>query len=123
MTHKNPLRDLHRFGVSVWYDYVSRSLISSGELKRLIEEDGVRGVTSNPSIFEKAIGGSNDYDSDFRALAYAGASSSDIYDHLSLKDIAEHIESQFPMVANATFLLTLCHQPCSSNLFLEQGTI
>ena len=69
MTNKNPLRDLRHFGVSVWYDYVSRSLISSGELKRLMVEDGVRGVTSNPTIFEKAIGGSCAYDDAIRSLA------------------------------------------------------
>ena len=58
----NPLKELHRFGVSVWYDNVSRELINSGQLKRLIEDDGVRGLTSNPTIFEKAVGGSAAYD-------------------------------------------------------------
>ena len=59
----NPLRGLSDFGQSVWLDYIRRSLITSGELKRLIVEDGLRGVTSNPSIFEKAIVGSTDYES------------------------------------------------------------
>ena len=58
---KNPLQSLHDHGQSVWLDYLRRSLITSGELERLIEEDGLRGLTSNPSIFEKAIAGSNDY--------------------------------------------------------------
>ncbi|MBO0911192.1 MAG: bifunctional transaldolase/phosoglucose isomerase [Acidobacteria bacterium] len=57
----NPLKDLLKFGQSVWLDYIRRDLISSGELKRLIEEDGLRGMTSNPAIFEKAIAGSTDY--------------------------------------------------------------
>jgi transaldolase len=57
----NPLQDLLRFGQSVWLDYIRRNLITSGELKRLIDEDGVRGITSNPSIFEKAISASTDY--------------------------------------------------------------
>jgi transaldolase / glucose-6-phosphate isomerase len=57
----NPLRDLLSHGQSVWLDYIRRNLITSGELKRLIEEDGVRGMTSNPAIFEKAIVGSTDY--------------------------------------------------------------
>lgn len=87
MTHKNPLRDLHRFGVSVWYDYVSRSLIASGELKRLIEEDGVRGVTSNPTIFEKAIGGSSDYDDAIRAHAKPGATPTELFEKLAVADI------------------------------------
>src|SRR5256885_6036936 len=57
----NPVKDLLNFGQSVWLDYIRRNLITSGELKRLIEEDGLRGMTSNPAIFEKAIAGSTDY--------------------------------------------------------------
>ena len=58
----NPLKELNRYGQSVWLDYIRRSLIISGELQRLIDEDGLRGVTSNPAIFEKAIAGSTDYE-------------------------------------------------------------
>ena len=57
----NPLKDLLQFGQSVWLDYIRRNLITSGELKRLVDEDGLRGMTSNPSIFEKAISASTDY--------------------------------------------------------------
>src|SRR5882724_9858920 len=57
----NPLKDLLKFGQSVWLDYIRRDLITGGELKRLIEEDGLRGMTSNPAIFEKAIAGSAVY--------------------------------------------------------------
>jgi transaldolase/glucose-6-phosphate isomerase len=57
----NPIRGLSKYGQSVWLDYIRRSLISSGELKRLIDDDGLGGVTSNPAIFEKAITGSTDY--------------------------------------------------------------
>jgi transaldolase/glucose-6-phosphate isomerase len=57
----NPLKELLKYGQSVWLDYIRRNLITSGELKRLIEEDGLRGMTSNPAIFEKAIVGSTDY--------------------------------------------------------------
>src|SRR5207237_3095835 len=57
----NPLLDLQKFGQSIWLDYIRRSLITSGELQRLMDEDGLRGITSNPSIFEKAISGSTDY--------------------------------------------------------------
>jgi transaldolase / glucose-6-phosphate isomerase len=59
---KNPLQTLQSYGQSVWLDYIRRSLITSGELQQLIDQDGLRGVTSNPSIFEKAIAGSTDYD-------------------------------------------------------------
>ena len=61
ITMENPLRALQTYGQSVWLDYIRRHLIASGELQRLIAEDGLRGVTSNPSIFEKAITGSSDY--------------------------------------------------------------
>jgi transaldolase/glucose-6-phosphate isomerase len=64
----NALKDLQRYGQSVWLDYIRRSLITGGELKRLIDEDGLRGVTSNPAIFEKAIAGSADYEDQLREL-------------------------------------------------------
>jgi len=57
----NPLKELLNYGQSFWLDYIRRGLISSGELQKHIVEDGLRGVTSNPAIFEKAITGSNDY--------------------------------------------------------------
>jgi transaldolase/glucose-6-phosphate isomerase len=61
MSVANPLKELGKFGQSVWFDYVRRSLMASGELKHLIESDGLGGVTSNPAIFEKSIAGSNEY--------------------------------------------------------------
>ena len=64
----NPLKDLLKYGQSVWLDYIRRNLITSGELKRMLDEDGVRGITSNPSIFEKAITGSTDYTDILTAL-------------------------------------------------------
>ena len=68
----NPLRVLNTLGQSVWFDYIRRSELTSGNLKALIDADGVSGVTSNPSIFEKAIAGSNDYDEAIRKLVEAG---------------------------------------------------
>ena len=65
----NSLKHLADYGQSIWLDYLRRQLVVGGELDRLIEEDGLRGMTSNPKIFEKAIGGSHDYDVDIRALA------------------------------------------------------
>ncbi|NNN07453.1 MAG: bifunctional transaldolase/phosoglucose isomerase [Elusimicrobia bacterium] len=97
MSHKNPLRDLHRFGVSVWYDFVSRGLISSGELQRLIDEDGVRGVTSNPTIFEKAIGGSSDYDEAIRRHARPGQAPLDLFVALAAEDIAAACDAFRPL--------------------------
>src|SRR3984893_7268810 len=68
----NPLRTLQEYGQSVWLDFLSRDLFRSGELKRLIAEDGLRGMTSNPSIFEKAIGHGEDYDAQIAELEAAG---------------------------------------------------
>ncbi len=76
---ENPLLKLENLGQSIWMDFIRRGMISSGELKQLIEEDGLRGVTSNPSIFEKAITGSNDYDDAIRALALEGKNVDQIY--------------------------------------------
>ncbi len=67
MSNPNRIARLAELGQSVWYDFIKRDLLTGGELKRLIEEDGLRGMTSNPTIFEKAIGGSTLYDGDLRA--------------------------------------------------------
>lgn len=85
---KNALLDLQRYGQSIWYDYIKRSLITSGELRQLVERDGVRGVTSNPAIFEKAIAGSSDYDEAIRRLCGQGiVSPLEIFEHLAVEDI------------------------------------
>lgn len=78
---------LARIGQAIWFDYIRRSLITSGEMKSLIDQ-GIRGVTSNPTIFEKAIAGSADYDDDLAALVRTGSSIEGIYEHLALTDIA-----------------------------------
>lgn len=84
---QNPLLKLESFGQSVWLDSLSRHAITSGELKRLIDEDGLSGVTSNPSIFEKAIVGSRDYEEDIRALALKNKTVDEIYQALTVRDI------------------------------------
>ena len=83
----NPLIDLQTFGQSIWIDFISRGMISSGKLQQLIEEDGIRGVTSNPSIFEKAITNSDDYDETIRALTLQGKTADEVYQLLTVKDI------------------------------------
>lgn len=83
----NPLLELQRFGQSIWIDFIRRGMIASGELQRLIEEDGVSGVTSNPSIFEHAMTGSNDYEEAIHALALEGKSAEEIYRSLTVEDI------------------------------------
>jgi transaldolase/glucose-6-phosphate isomerase len=83
----NPLVELAKFGQSPWYDNIRRSLITSGELQRLLDEDQLRGITSNPAIFEKAIAGSTDYDQAVRALVAQGRSAQEIYEALAVEDI------------------------------------
>jgi transaldolase/glucose-6-phosphate isomerase len=81
----NPPVDVQQYGQSIWYDNIRRSLIQSGELERMINEDGVLGVTSNPTIFQKAIGGSSDYDAAFTSLLELDPY--DIYERLAVEDI------------------------------------
>jgi transaldolase len=83
----NPLRKLETFGQSLWLDYIRRQMITSGELHRLIEEDGLKGVKSNPAIFEKAIAGSHDYDEAIQDLAERDKSVQDIYETLTVQDV------------------------------------
>ena len=85
----NPLLELRNQGQSIWLDYISRGLIASGGLGSLIENDGLRGVTSNPSIFEKAIDAGTDYDARFRELVARNSQvgAKEIYDELVIEDV------------------------------------
>jgi len=83
----NPLVRLGELGQSPWYDYITRDLVLSGELDRLIQEDGLRGMTSNPTIFEKAIAGSRLYDEEIRALTDQGKSADEIFEVLAVADV------------------------------------
>ncbi|MBK5277318.1 MAG: transaldolase [Bacteroidia bacterium] len=83
----NPLKKLETLGQSIWLDYIRRELIASGELQRLIEEDGIRGMTSNPSIFEKAIAESHIYDHDIHNLNLQKKDVNSIYETLSQLDV------------------------------------
>jgi transaldolase/glucose-6-phosphate isomerase len=87
---ENPLQALAKFGQSVWLDYIRRDLITSGELKRLIDEDGLRGMTSNPAIFEKAIAGSKEYADFLKDLEKEkGLDATAIYERLAVRDIQD----------------------------------
>jgi transaldolase/glucose-6-phosphate isomerase len=83
-----PIHQIAELGTSIWYDNLNRALLSSGELARMVERDGLRGMTSNPSIFEKAIGTGNDYDAQIKTLDKTlddvGA-----FEHLAIKDIQD----------------------------------
>lgn len=84
----NPLTQLNSLGQSVWLDLIRRNMLTpGGEMQNLIEKDGVRGVTSNPAIFEKAINGSADYDNEIRALGKKGMNTTEIYESLAIDDV------------------------------------
>jgi transaldolase/glucose-6-phosphate isomerase len=93
----NPLKALKDYGQSVWLDYVRRDMLENGGLKALIEKDGVVGVTSNPSIFEKAIGGSADYDEALKLLVGEGLDAAQIFERLSVEDIQHAADTLRPI--------------------------
>ena len=86
----NPrLKALTEAGVSVWLDQIRHSLVEGGELARMVDEESLRGVTANPSIFEKAILGSQDYDDQLQAFAREQLDPKDIYERLAIRDVQE----------------------------------
>jgi transaldolase / glucose-6-phosphate isomerase len=94
----NPLKDLQKFGQSVWLDYIRRDLFTSGELKRLIDEDGLRGMTSNPAIFEKAIGDSTLYADMLKQLASrTDLDATGRYELLAIRDIQAAADALRPV--------------------------
>lgn len=94
---KIPLKQLETLGQSIWLDYIRRDLIVGGGLRRLIEEDGLRGMTSNPAIFEKAIVENHDYDADIRSMALEGKSAKEIYEALSQRDVQSAADEFRPL--------------------------
>ena len=96
----NPLVQLQAQGQSVWLDFIRRQIILNGELKRLITEDGLRGITSNPAIFEKAIAGSNDYADFLVTLRAQGLSPSEIFERIAIRDIQDAADMLHPVYVN-----------------------
>ncbi|HEU5041567.1 MAG TPA: transaldolase [Gemmatimonadales bacterium] len=93
----NPLVRLGELGQSPWYDYITRDLVTSGELRRLIAEDGLRGMTSNPTIFEKAVAGSRLYDDEIRRLGDQGRSAGEIFETLAVADVRAACDEFAPL--------------------------
>ncbi|KQS27814.1 transaldolase [Dyadobacter sp. Leaf189] len=91
------VKQIHDFGQSIWLDFIDRKIIDSGELKKLIEEDGVRGVTSNPAIFEKAISSSSDYDADIAELSKGDSTNEEIFFSLAIEDIKSACDLMWPV--------------------------
>ena len=84
---RNPLQELVDQGQSVWLDYLSRDLIRSGQLEQMIADDGLRGITSNPTIFHGAISGSDTYDAEIASLAASGLDAEATFETLAIADI------------------------------------
>ena len=93
----NPLQLLGQLGQSLWYDYITRDLIASGGLEGLIADDGLRGMTSNPTIFEKAIAGSQLYDDDIRRLSEQGRTAGEIFESLAVADVQAACDTFLPL--------------------------
>ena len=93
----NPLQQLWNHRQSFWLDFISRDLMKSGKLKKLVAEDGLRGMTSNPTIFEKAISAGSDYDADLKKLAAKGLSVEDIFEGLAVNDIQKAADALRPV--------------------------
>lgn len=93
----NLVKQIHQFGQSIWLDFIDRKLMHSGELTSLIEVDGIRGITSNPAIFEKAISSSSDYDTQIHELAKNHSNNEDIFFSLAIKDIQEATDFFLPV--------------------------
>src|SRR5438309_817700 len=83
----NRWKELEQHGQSLWYDNLSRSFITGGKLQSMIDDLGLRGITSNPSIFEKAISESDDYDEDIHRCVRDGMTTDEIYDRLTTDDV------------------------------------
>ena len=97
----NPLRALLEHGQSVWLDYIRRTLVTSGELKRLVAEDGLRGMTSNPAIFEKAISGSKDYDDILTSAEARKLDASAVFERIAVRDIRDAADILRPVFDEA----------------------
>lgn len=96
MSH-NPLLVLRSLGQSIWLDYIERGMFASGELGHLIKNDGLGGITSNPSIFEKAISGHQDYDADIARLARSATHATKMYETIVLDDIGHAADLFLPV--------------------------
>jgi transaldolase len=94
---QNALLGLQKYGQSVWLDYIRRNIILNGDLQKLIDQDGLRGITSNPSIFEKAIGGSNDYTDLLTQLGKQGLPTGQIYERIVVRDIQDSADKLLPV--------------------------
>jgi transaldolase len=97
----NPLLQLMQYGQSYWLDNLTRAMITSGELQQRVTEQGLRGITSNPSTFHKAISDSEDYDTQIERLVNEGYDTAQIYEHLAVTDIQEACDILQPVYTDS----------------------
>src|SRR3989344_4172332 len=97
----NPLLDLQKAGQSVWLDFITRGLMTDGGLQKLISEDGLRGVTSNPTIFQKALAGGSDYDAAIHTLIQKDKATPEIFEDLAVEDIQRACDLFRPAIEQA----------------------
>jgi len=119
----NPLMELRKRGQLIWLDYIRRDLIRNDELKQLIENDGLRGVTSNPSIFEKAIDDSTQYDEAVHILSARNPNieAREIYDALSIEDVRNAADTlQFISASERSFMV-MSSQCCDGAELASRG--
>ena len=101
---KNPLKDLLNYGQAMWLDYIRRDLFTTGKLKTMIADDGLRGMTSNPAIFEKAIADSSLYDDVLRSLAsQKGLSATAKFEQIAIRDIQDAADALRPVYEESNY--------------------
>ena len=97
MTDNNPLLKLQDYGQSIWLDFIRRGMLKSGELQALIDEDGLRGVTVNPSILDEAIRRTDDYKDAIEAMVAQGRTPREMYETLAIEDVQRAADLFRPM--------------------------
>src|SRR5208283_1641862 len=101
---KNPLKELLNYGQSMWFDYIRPDLLTTGKLKQLISEDGLRGMTSNPAIFEKAIADSSLYNDILKSLAARNdLDTTAKYEQIAIRDIQDAADALRPVYQDSKF--------------------
>lgn len=103
----NPLNQIRKHGQSIWLDLLDREIMDSGKLQTLIDDDDLRGLTSNPSIFEKAISGSADYNDDIAKLAKKEDDAAAIFFDLAIEDIQRAADILNPCMIRLTVMMAL----------------
>src|SRR5690606_25176542 len=93
----DPLLELHKYGQGYWLDNLTRGMIRSGQLQKMVQEEGLRGITSNPAIINKAISGSTDYDDQIESLTREGKRVDEVYEAVTIEDVQDACNLLYPV--------------------------